>query len=257
MTSRAWQLSADAVRLLTAAAHVQVGEGTTEHEAEVAATRERWPELVEAGMATAVGTLDGAWAELVTETAKGEMAWRVVARQGEAGVNVSLAVLPTIGLCLAERRRLRVTESEVEVLAVEDAVTVGIFQPEELWPTIRRFVPPEPALRAEPGPDSPLQEEIVARVTPERAVLPPEVLEELAAAEAELSIALHVDRGEDGPAAVGQRHWAVTAGTLREVRLGEGRIDVVECPPGTVGSEVLWMAAGAMDVRAGVLGGAR
>lgn len=256
MTSRAWQLSADAVRLLTAAAHVQAGEGTAEHESEVAATRERWPELVEAGMATAVGSLDDAWVDLVTEAAKGELAWRLVARQGEAGVNASLAVLPTIGLCLAERRRLRVTGSKVEVVAVEDQVTVGIFQPAELWPTMRRFVPPEPALRADPGRDSPLDEALVARVTPERAVLPPEVLEQLAAADAELSIALHVDRGE-GAAAVGQRHWAVTDGILREVRLGEGRIDVVECPPGTVGSEVLWMGAGAMDIRAEALGGAR
>lgn len=256
MTSRAWRVSADALRLLTAAAHVQAGESTPEREAEVAATRDRWPELVEAGMARVVGTLDDAWVELVTEAAKGELAWRLVARQGEAGVAVNLAVLPTIGLCLAERRRLRVTESEVEVVAVEDAVTVGIFQPAELWETMRRFVPPHEALRADPGQDDPRDEDLLARVTPDRSVLPDDVLQRLAAADHELSIALHVDRGER-PAVVAQRHWAVSGDELLEVRQGAARVDVVRCDPGAVASEVVWMAAGAMDLRAGVMGGAR
>ena len=249
--SRAWRLSAEAMSLLRAAAQIEA-EGQDEsdaHRQEVARTAHRWPELITHGMATAPGRLDPAWAEVITQAARGRLAWRVVARQGGSGVAADLSVLPSVGLCLAERRRLSVSAQAVEVLATEDAVTVGIFQPEDIWPTIRRFIPPDPALRADPGPDHPGAEVLRARITPERDDLPPEVLAALAAADSELSIALHADRGPAG-AVLAHRHWAVSDGRLLEIRLVDGRVDVVECPAGSVASEVLWLAVGASELLA-------
>lgn len=215
-----------------------------------------WSELVEAGIASAPGTVKPAWSEMLQETSRGDIAFRVVSRVGRAGMHSTVTLTPGVGLSLTERRRLQVTASEVVVEAVEDAVEMAIFDPSLVWPAVQRVLPPDEAVRAEGGRSTALEERRVAVVDdlPERSGLPQDVRDRLAGANVEVSIAMHVSRGDGLEPAVTQRHWALADdGGLLEVRVGHGAVEVVEVPAGTIADEVVWLAAGAMDIRARAL----
>lgn len=245
---RSRTMSTAALRLLTAEAKGEPPPGG-------AATV--WPELVAAGIAGAPGAVRASWAQLLREASRGDIALEIVSRAGRAGMRSTVTLTPGAGLGITERRRLQVTEREVVVEAVEDAVELSVFDPTLVWPAVRRLLPPSEAVRAEGGRSTALDEQRVAVVgeVPERSVLPDDVLGRLASAQVEVSLTMHVSRGDGVPPAVTQRHWAqADDGGLLEVRVVGGAVEVVDVPAGTIADEVVWLAAGAMDIRARALG---
>lgn len=220
--------------------------------------QEAWAELVEAGIADAPGALSPPWAELFDEASRGEIALRLVTRSGQAGMSSTVTITPGAALSISERRRLRVTETEIEVEAVEDAVELAVFDPGSLWPAVQRLLPPSPAVRADGSRRSALTERTVGIVqdrrgsgAPPRVEMPEAVLAELAASDVEVSLTMHVDRGPQAPAAVTQRHWAAQRdGGLLEIRVADGAVSVVDVPAGTIADELIWLATGAIDLRA-------
>lgn len=244
---RARTISAGTLAVLTAATK---GDPPAGHQRE-------WDELIGAGIAASPGVLRPRWQEVLAETAGAAITMTLVSRSGRAGMRSTISLTPTIGLGLTERRRLTVTDSEVAVDAVEDAVEMALFDPRAVWPAIQRLLPPSDTVRAEGG-SKPLEERTVGvlREVPERSALPPEVLDELAAADVEVDLALTVDNGTDVPFAT-VRHWSAPGdGRLHEVRLRDGVAEVVEVPVGTVADEVAWLAVGAFDLRARAMGDA-
>ncbi len=258
--SGSWRLSAAAFAVLSEATG---GDPTAGRAVQGPRRDEAWAELVRAGLATAPGQVVTAWRDLLGEAAKGEIVFEVVSRMGQAGMSSRFSLLGEGGLSVTEKRRLTVTDSEVVVDAVEDAIEVTIFPPTMLWPAVRRVLPPDELVRAEPGPDNPLHDEVRAVVTdvPERSSLPQEVLDQLAAADVEVSLAMQVLIGPDPEqgatkTAEAQRHWARSGGDLLEVRIADQAVSVVAVEPGSVASELVWLAVGAMEMRAQSLTGA-
>lgn len=253
---RSRRLSTAALQLLTQSTHAAPGPATADAPA-------AWAELVDAGIATGPGQVRRPWAELFAEVSRAEIAVRIVSRAGSAGMLSTVTITPRAAVSITERRRLRVTETEVVVEAVEDAVEIAVFDPASLWPAVQRLLPPSPVVRADGGRSTALAERTVAVVAdartasdpttgqaPVRVDLPASVLAELASADVEVSLTMHVDQGE-APPAVTQRHWAApSGGGLLEVRVAGGAVSVVDVPAGTIADELVWLATGALDGRA-------
>lgn len=238
---RARTIRAATLEVLTRAVH---GDPPSGHEVE-------WAELVDARIASAPGALRPRWREVLTEAASAPIAYEISGRMGRAGMHSTITLTPRFGLSLTERRKLTVTDSHVAVEAVEDAVEIALFEPRIIWPAVQRLLPPSPVLRAEDGP-SPREERTVGVITdvPERSALPQEVLQQLAAADVEVNLALQVANGTETPF-VTSRHWLeAPGGQLHEVRLLEGAVEVVQVPQGTVAGEIAWLTVGAFDLRA-------
>lgn len=211
---------------------------------------EQWAELVDAGIATPRRELLPRWHEVLTEAATAPVRFEVDSRMGRAGMRSRISLTPRIGLSITERRRLTVTDDEIAVEAVEDAVEIALFEPRIIWPAVQRTLPPSPAVRAEGGADPRLERTVgVIRDVPERSALPDEVLARLAGADVEVGLVLQVDNGSETPF-VTARHWLEgDDGRLLEVRLLEEEVEVVEVPAGTVAAEIAWLTVGAFDLR--------
>ena len=209
-----------------------------------------WTELVQARIASSPGVVRPTWLEVLTDVASGPVVMTVNGRMGRAGMRSTITLTPRFGLSLTERRRLTVTDSEVVVDAVEDVVEIALFEPGDVWPAVQRVLPPSALVRADGG-SSPRAERTVGLVqqAPRRADLPPEVLTDLAAADVEISLMIQVDSGGETPF-VGTRFWSETPDRgLLEVRLREGATEVVDVPQGSIADEIVWLAAGAHDLR--------
>ena len=211
---------------------------------------EQWAELVDAGIATPRRELLPRWREVLTEAATAPVRFEVDSRMGRAGMRTRISLTPRIGVSITERRRLTVTDDEIAVEAVEDAVEIALFEPRIIWPAVQRTLPPGPAVRAEGGADPRLERTVgVIRDVPERSALPDEVLARLAGADVEVGLVLQVDNGSATPF-VTARHWFEgDDGRLLEVRLLEDEVEVVEVPTGTVAAEIAWLTVGAFDLR--------
>lgn len=237
---RARTIGARTLDVLTGAVH---GEPPAGHDDE-------WAELVAAGIATPGRRLRPAWREVLTEAAAAPIRLEVDSRLGRAGTRTLISLTPRVGLAITERRRLTVTSGEVVVDAVEDAVEIALFDPALTWPVVQRVLPPSPAVRAD-GAVTALDERTVGvlRDLPERSALPDPVLTDLAGADVEVGLVLQVDNGTDLPF-VTARHWLEGGdGRLREVRLLDDEIRVLEVPRGTIAREVTWLTVGAFDLR--------
>lgn len=220
---------------------------------EVVEDEAAWSELIEAGVATPDRELLTHWRELLTDASRAPVRFEIDSRMGRAGMRSLISLTPRLGLAITERRRLAVTDTEVAVETVEDAVEVALFDPSDIWPAVRRVLPPSHLLRAEGG-SNPREERPVGvlRDAPDRSAMPPEVLADLAGADVETHLMLQVDNGSDVPF-VTTRHWLDgERDQLLEVRLLEGAVEVVHVPTGTVADEIAWLTVGAFDIRSRV-----
>lgn len=209
-----------------------------------------WAELVAAGVATPDRRLEPHWHQLLAEAAQAPVRFEIVSRMGRAGMRTLISLAPGHGLAVTERRRLTVTDTEVVVDAVEDAVELAIFDPSLLWPAVKRVLPPSHLLRADAAARSRDEQTVaVLRDAPERSALSDAVLADLAGADVEVQLLLQVDHGGGVPL-VATRHWLEGEHQqLLEVRLVEDRAEVVQVPTGTVADEVTWLTMGALDIR--------
>lgn len=238
---RARTIRASSLDLLTRLVHAGATDGRDED----------WGELVAAGFCTPGRTLRPRWAEVLGEASRAPVGLRVEARHGRAGMSSTIALTPRVGLSITERRRLRVTDTHIEVEAVEDVVEIALLEPRLVWPAVQRVLPPSTAVRAEGGAATAMDERTVGVLdeVPERTALPGSVLAALAAADVEVNLALRVDDGTSTPF-VTSRHWLETDDhRLLEVRLRQERVEVVDVPHGTIADEVAWLAVGALDLR--------
>lgn len=209
-----------------------------------------WEELFDAGIASDAGELRPRWREVLAEAASAPIAFRVHSRTGRAGMYSAISLSPRVGLSITERRRLTVTDTEVVVDAVEDAVEIALFEPKAIWPAVQRVLPPSRLIRAEGG-ANPREERTVGilRDVPERSALPDGVLADLAGADVEVNLALQVDNGTPTPF-VTARHWLEGADDrLLEVRLEDDSLTVVRVPAGSIADEIVWLGVGALDLR--------
>lgn len=211
---------------------------------------DQWAELAEAGIATPQRELRPRWREVLTEAATAPVAFEIDSRVGRAGMRSVISLTPRIGLSITERRRLTVSDSQILVDSVEDAVEIALFDPKIIWPAVQRILPPSHAIRADGG-ANPREEQTVGviRDSPERSALPDSVLADLASADVEVNLLMQVDSGTQTPF-VTSRHWFEgDDGQLLEARLLADSVEVVRVPVGTIAEEITWLTVGAFDLR--------
>lgn len=128
------------------------------------ADHEAWAELEDADLAQD-GSLRPQWAHALGAAPDAPVQINLVARQDNVTFTTDVVLLPGLGLATTRRS---VTEPESDASeAFEPAVELVAFAPEEIWPAIRRALPPQEAMRADPHPTP----------TAERNILPaPQVL---------------------------------------------------------------------------------
>ena len=80
--------------VVAAGAQPQETSGAAQGSAPVVDSDAAWDELVRAGLATARGTVDPRWAQVLRGAAAADHTYRVVARQGELGTATSISLMP-------------------------------------------------------------------------------------------------------------------------------------------------------------------
>lgn len=238
--------------VVAAGAQPQETSGAAQGSAPVVDSDAAWDELVRAGLATARGTVDPRWAQVLRGAAAADHTYRVVARQGELGTATSISLMPAAGLgvSVTERRRLQVTDAEVVVAAVEDAVEIALFRAKDLWGAVRRVLPQVEQVVADPAPTLPRDEVSVAEVdlAAGETRIPEMLHEALAGAQVEVSLGMLVLL-EDDRSVSAQRHWALTDQGLLEVRVRPTDVEVVRVEPGAIGHELVWITTGALQMQ--------
>ena len=143
-----------------------------------------------------------------------------------------------------------VTDAEVVVAAVEDAVEIALFRAKDLWGAVRRVLPQVEQVVADPAPTLPRDEVSVAEVdlAASETRIPEMLHEALAGAQVEVSLGMLVLL-EDDRSVSAQRHWALTDQGLLEVRVRPTDVEVVRVEPGAIGHELVWITTGALQVQ--------
>ncbi|WP_445155190.1 hypothetical protein ACTWLI_02820 [Arthrobacter sp. Hor0625] len=112
-------------------------------------------ELAAAGISGADGAIREPWLLAVMIAVSAPVRVSAVARTGECSVHTDLGLAGGRGVAVAYRRRVRTPEgpetSPVDVVGVDDAVEVALFEEQDAWAAVRRILPEVPGLRAAAG----------------------------------------------------------------------------------------------------------
>ncbi|GEM_PF-3787915 len=285
VSMRLYELSTAAWRLAGSSALVQVEDLTgtdlahlrvPEVEDYVASldedsTEQLWRELVEVGIADDPGILKRPWAAAIVEFAMPQIGFRLVSSYaGVTGV-ADFSIRGPRAMGVMQRRLEHVDPEGTAVLDAVDMVTeIAIFAAVDIWPAIRRCLPPLDQLRADPvlTPQSERVDHTVSAATRTRfeeqlqhltLANPADILMSLPGLDPALRDALQdpeavtflaVTATPDGSSDHGLalRAWTVgEGGTLYALYLREGGPALVEVKPGAVAFDTVWLVAGAAD----------
>lgn len=112
-------------------------------------------ELAAAGISGADGAIREPWLLAVMIAVSAPVRVSAVARTGECSVHTDLGLAGGRGVAVAYRRRVRTPEGPdtgpVDVVGVDDAVEVALFEEQDAWAAVRRVLPEVPGLRSAPG----------------------------------------------------------------------------------------------------------
>lgn len=122
-------------------------------------------ELRRVRLVSADAHLDERWQHILSGMTTAPVALRIVAAQDDACFGTDVVLYESIGLAVTERGTTRVRhDGSREVATAEGAVDVVLFRHDELWPVVRRVLPPIDEMRAGPDRGAPVQ---TLPVTPE------------------------------------------------------------------------------------------
>lgn len=285
VSMRLYELSTAAWHLAGSSALVQIEDTTgtdlghlriAEVEEEVAALGDDevgrlWRELAGVGIADDPGVLKPSWAAAIVEFAMPQIGFRLVSSFGEVVGVADFSIRGTRGMGVMQRRRQHTgSDGEMVIDAIDSVTEVALFAATEIWPAIRRCLPPLDQLRADPvlTPESGRVDHTVSAVGraefEERMrhlglASPGEILMSLpgldpafgdALEAAEAVTFLAVTATPDGPrnSGLALRAWTVgESGTLYALYLRDTGPAVVEVRPGALAFDTVWLVAGAAE----------
>lgn len=285
VTMRLYELSTSAWRLAGSSALVQVEDLTgtdlahlriSEVEDYLAGLDEGdtdglWAELVGVGMADDPGVLKPAWAAAIVEFAMPQIGFRLVSSYGEVVGVADFSIRGPRAMGVMQRRRSHVEPSGEAVIDAVDTITeVAVFAAAEIWPAIRRCLPPVDELRADPAltPQSGRVDHTVPPVTRVQFEeqlrqltlrTPGEILMALPDLDPALRDGLQTPQAvtwlavtatPDGSSNQGLaiRAWTVgEGGTLYALYLRDTGPALVEVRPGALAFDTVWLVAGAAE----------
>ncbi|WP_415830842.1 hypothetical protein, partial [Janibacter anophelis] len=191
-------------RMSLAAYDTAVHAARTAHAPDEAVAGGAWAELEQSGIAKG-GRLLAEWARALGAAPTAPVQVRVTAHQGPVTFTTDVTLLPGLGLA-STQRSFRDEKGEG---GFEPVVELVAFPPEQVWPAIRRALPPHDALRADPAPTSSARRQTVPADGGHSS------RDEFVAgadASVELVVAAHTPDGVTRP--VGAHQWLLTEGQL-------------------------------------------
>lgn len=292
VSMRLYELSTTAWHLAGSSALVQIEDLTgtdlahlrvAEVEDEVAALSDDevvqlWSELAGVGIADDPGVLEPAWAAAIVEFAMPQIGFRLVSSLGEMVGVADFSIRGSRGMGVMQRRRQHAGPTGEMVIDAVDSVTeVALFAATEIWPAIRRCLPPLDQLRADPvlTPESQRVDHTVSAVSQAQfedrmrhlgLASPGEILmslpdldpafgDALETAAAVTFLAVTATPDGLGNSGLALRAWTVgESGTLYSLYLRDTGPAVVEVRPGAVAFDTVWLVAGAAEFLAAAAG---
>ena len=192
-----------------------------------------WAELEQSGIAEDAQLLPE-WALALGAAPTAPVQVRVTAHQGAVTFTTDVTLLPGLGLASTQRS----VRDEKGEGGFESVVELVAFPPEQVWPAIRRALPPHDALRADPAPTPSARRHTIAA---DRAHSSRDELVAGADASVELVVAAHTPDGVTRP--IGAHQWLLTDGQLSALGPGGERTTF---DPGAIAHELVFLVTGAL-----------
>lgn len=195
-----------------------------------------WAELEESGLARD-GHLTPEWTRALAGADRAPVTITLAARHDRMVFDTDVALLPGLGLAVTQRS---VVGDEPSETLHEPAVELVAFSPEQVWQAVRRVLPPEGVVRADPRPTPPSQRRTLGADEAARERV-------LAGGDAQVSLLVSVHTPQ-GTAPFGLHRWVLVGDDLYEVNGTDP--EVVAVQPGAIAHELVYLITGAYSAAA-------
>lgn len=195
-----------------------------------------WAELEESGLARD-GHLTPEWTRALAGADRAPVTITLAARHDRMVFDTDVALLPGLGLTVTQRS---VVGDEPSETLHEPVVELVAFSPDLVWPVVRRVLPPQEAVRADPRPTPPSQRRTIGADDAARESV-------LAGGDAQVSLLVSIHTPE-GTAPFGLHRWVLVDDDLYEVNGTDP--EVVAVQPGAIAHELVYLVTGAYSAAA-------
>ncbi|WP_265522047.1 hypothetical protein [Oerskovia flava] len=223
-------------------------------------------ELRELGIADRSGGLTAAWAAALGQHLLAPVRASLRATAGPVAATTRLSLVDDRVLLVHDAVRGEPGPRELDVTQLSGHVDVVLVTVDDLWPALRRLLPPVEQLTAPPAPGGASSEStrtVLGRADAERlrsgeglAGLPPAARALAEDEEASLVVVVEAWPTPSAPTVVWSRWWSVASGRLLDVQLRDAEVELVERAPGAVAAELRWALVGAIDATSPATSGA-
>lgn len=220
-----------------------------------------WEEMQRSGVASGRGELDPHWREVIHQTMTAPVTFRVASTYRGLAYLADIAVGTHVTTSLT--RRLRVEDDGSGFLTPTGAdpqLEFAVAGPDQVWPLVRRVLPPLEELRASPREtrdadrvEHPLDADTLRaiRASLDAPGLAPAARDALNAHATVMMMTLVLPPGAPADApGVAHRAWALGDEGLYVLDRRDDEACVTRVTPGDIGFTTLWLAQGAQDALA-------